>query len=471
MHWLSFDLKCESGIYYIYLTSLLRKVPRQINIRSPTITSLGRIMQCSLFDTCWRQAYLPFRLGGLGLRESAFSASPAFLGSCNSVCELASTLLSVDINQLSFPNEEDAATLLSESGISSSHLLFSASQKDLQATLDKHLFDDLYDLFASFGICDRACLTALSHSSSTSSGWLKAIPQVSLGLAIPGPEFVIGLSIWLGVSLFPLSSLCTCLSTIDNYGDYLLGCSQGPMRIRRHDALVNIIYNALSQDHPGVLREQRASYDDGLRPGDVFHPNFQHGHPAYFNVSIRCTTQSAFISSCASCAGVAAAAGEVAKDEKHLAAVEKVGPDFIPLVVETLGVWTPFALKTLQNIADCTTPRSGVPRKVARKNLLQQLSVQLWFNNDMIAVYNMLHDKYDIDHSDFFTFSPITHTRGHTFKLFKYFSRTDARKYFFTRRVVEPWNNLPQEVACAASVDDFKKLIDQYSSNTMYKCM
>ena len=38
-------------------------------------------------------------------------------------------------------------------------------------------------------------------------------------------------------------------------------------------------------------------------------------------------------------------------------------------------------------------------------------------------------------------------------------------------RVVEPWNNLPQEVACAASVDDFKKLIDQYSSNTMYKCM
>ena len=62
------------------------------------------------------------------------------------------------------------------------------------------------------------------------------------------------------------------------------------MRIRRHDALVNIIYNALSQDHPGVLREQRASYDDGLRPGDVIHPDFQHGRPAYFDVSIRCTT-------------------------------------------------------------------------------------------------------------------------------------------------------------------------------------
>ena len=66
-------------------------------------------------------------------------------------------------------------------------MLFSASQKDLQATLDKHLFDDL---FASFGIRDQARLTALSHPSGTSSGWLKAIPRVGLGLAIPGPEFV-----------------------------------------------------------------------------------------------------------------------------------------------------------------------------------------------------------------------------------------------------------------------------------------
>jgi len=35
---------------------------------------------------------------------------------------------------------------------------------------------------------------------------------------------------------------------------------------------------------------------------------------------------------------VAAAAGEVAKDEKHLAVVEKMGSDFIILVVECFGV-------------------------------------------------------------------------------------------------------------------------------------
>ena len=53
-----------------------------------------------------------------------------------------------------------------------------------------------------------------------------------------------------------------------------------------------------------------------------------------------------------SCAGVTAAAGELAKDEKYLAAVEKAGADFIPLVVETFGVWTPFALRTLYIIAN-----------------------------------------------------------------------------------------------------------------------
>ena len=80
----------------------------------------------------------------------------------------------------------------------------------------------------------------------------------------------------------------------------------------------------------------------------------------------------------------------------HLAAVEKVGSDFIPLVVETFGVWTLFTLKTLQNIADHTTPRSGVPWKVARKNLLQQLSVQLWSKNaKMILRYWALQGSDD----------------------------------------------------------------------------
>ena len=88
---------------------------------------------------------------------------------------------------------------------------------------------------------------------------------------------------------------------------------------------------------------------------------------------------------------------------------------------------------------------------------------------DMIAVYNFLNGKYDIDYFDFLTFSTTTHIRGHMFKLFKSFSRIDAKRcFFFTRTVVEPWNNLPHEVVCAESEDHFKKLIDSNSMNIMY---
>jgi len=50
-----------------------------------TSWNLSRIMQRSLSDTSWWQASLPFCLGGLGLHKSTYSASPAFLGSCNSI--------------------------------------------------------------------------------------------------------------------------------------------------------------------------------------------------------------------------------------------------------------------------------------------------------------------------------------------------------------------------------------------------
>ena len=54
---------------------------------------LSRILCCGISDSSWTQATLPFRLGGLGLRESERSAAPAFVGSCNSARILVSLLV------------------------------------------------------------------------------------------------------------------------------------------------------------------------------------------------------------------------------------------------------------------------------------------------------------------------------------------------------------------------------------------
>jgi len=72
---------------------------------------------------------------------------------------------------------------------------------------------------------------------------------------------------------------------------------------------------------------------DQFPRGDIYHPDFLLGRPAYFDLSFRSTTQSAVISSASSQAGVAAAGGEVTKDvNSYQNIVNENGGDFIPLV-------------------------------------------------------------------------------------------------------------------------------------------
>jgi len=137
---------------------------------------------------------------------------------------------------------------------------------------------------------------------------------------------------------------------------------------------------------------------DQSRPGDIYHPDFALGRPAYFDLSVRYTTQPSFISSAASQAEVAAAAGEEVKDDHYLETINDNGGEFIPLVCESFGVWTPFALSTLFTIADRTIVKSGTSRRLTRKQLLQCLSVTLWwYNAKMILRHYALCPEDGID--------------------------------------------------------------------------
>ena len=54
---------------------------------------LENTFNSSMSDTCWKQATLPVRLGGLDLSEASRTAPAAFIGSCNSTRILLSQLL------------------------------------------------------------------------------------------------------------------------------------------------------------------------------------------------------------------------------------------------------------------------------------------------------------------------------------------------------------------------------------------
>ena len=65
---------------------------------------------------------------------------------------------------------------------------------------------------------------------------------------------------------------------------------------------------------------------------------------------------------------------------------------------------------------------------------------------DMIETYKLLRGFYDIDWSNLLTFNPASHTRGLHLKLYKQQCRLQPRAKFFTQRVVNQWNSLPDEV-------------------------
>jgi len=73
---------------------------------------------------------------------------------------------------------------------------------------------------------------------------------------------------------------------------------------------------------------------------------------------------------------------------------------------------------------------------------------------DLIECYKILTRKENIDPHQFFHLSDNTNDhRGHSLKLSLNRSRLDLRKNFFSQRVIRAWNNLPQHVVDATSVN------------------
>jgi hypothetical protein len=87
---------------------------------------------------------------------------------------------------------------------------------------------------------------------------------------------------------------------------------------------------------------------------------------------------------------------------------------------------------------------------------------------DMIEVYKILTGKYDKVAAPQLTLAPQhalalgTSTRGNDLKLNKPRSKYDLRKYFFTNRVVNIWNSLPNSVVKSENTNTFKNRLDKF---------
>lgn len=137
------------------------------------------------------------------------------------------------------------------------------------------------------------------------------------------------------------------------------------------------------------------------------------------------------------------------------------------------SVWCPYKVKYIEKI-------EAVQRRVTK--LIPGLNVMSYeerlrhlrlptlvyrrYRGDMIEVYKLVHKIYDS------TVEPVVsfwnnkyELRGNSLKLLPKRCRCDKRKHFFALRAVKVWNELPEDVVQAPSVNSFKNRLDQCWSN------
>ncbi|BHF66894.1 hypothetical protein SprV_0200991700 [Sparganum proliferum] len=84
-------------------------------------------------------------------------------------------------------------------------------------------------------------------------------------------------------------------------------------------------------------------------------------------------------------------------------------------------------------------------------------------SGDLILVYKMMHSlEYGLSFEDMFQWHLSPNLRGHSMKLRITMSRPNLRFEFFTQKVVEKWNDLPQSVVEATSMQLLRKRLDDY---------
>ncbi len=140
-----------------------------------------------------------------------------------------------------------------------------------------------------------------------------------------------------------------------------------------------------------------------------------------------------------------------------------------PHVEYAASVWSPVYKKdivTVENVQRRATKKIPSLKGLEYNERLQKLGLPTLryrrIRGEMIEVFKMLN-VYD-DQVDNILDRPeaTASTRGHSFKLNKRHARTNVRLHSFAYRVVNLWNDLPEQVVSSPNINVFKNRLDSY---------
>ena len=84
-------------------------------------------------------------------------------------------------------------------------------------------------------------------------------------------------------------------------------------------------------------------------------------------------------------------------------------------------------------------------------------------------MFKILNGYENIDSNIFFEIKESKITRGHNYTLVKKQSRLDVKKFSFSQRTINVWNNVSTDCVHASSVNMFKNKIDRPCSHHRFE--
>ena len=79
---------------------------------------------------------------------------------------------------------------------------------------------------------------------------------------------------------------------------------------------------------------------------------------------------------------------------------------------------------------------------------------------DLILVFKIINNLISLDSRDYFEFASSI-TRGHNLKIKTNYCRTNTKKFSFPNRIINCWNNLPDDVVNSTSLSIFKSKVQK----------
>jgi hypothetical protein len=139
-----------------------------------------------------------------------------------------------------------------------------------------------------------------------------------------------------------------------------------------------------------------------------------------------------------------------------------------PHLETCIQAWRPYLKKDI-NVLEAVQRRAtkmicGLSRLEyeERLQILNITSLELRrLRGDLIEVFKILNGFDIVDKENFFCLSS-TNLRGHSLKLYKGSFNTNMAKFSFKNRVIDDWNNLPEDVVYCNTVNSFKNKLDDY---------